>query len=103
VLLTNHRGLALRKAVLTHGIRRQSSVEINLPFFAGGAARITNALSSMTVVEDGGRLFVYELGARDEVKARHQWRSNLAISGKVFAGRAIPFVYSRRQRSSMML
>jgi hypothetical protein len=86
VLLTSQDGVTLRKAVLTHGIRRQSHVEINLPFFTGAAERVANTLSSMTVVEDGGRLFVYEIGARDEVKARHRWRSSLAISGKVVAG-----------------
>jgi len=85
VLLASHTGVTLRKAVITHGIRRQSDVEINLPYFACTVARMANALSSMTVVEDGGRIFVYELKARDEIKARHKWRSNLAISGKVVA------------------
>ncbi len=85
VLLEGHTGVTLRKALLSHGIRRQSHVEINLPYFAGAVARLANSLSSMTVVEDGGRIFVYELGARDEIQARHKWRSNLSMSGKVLA------------------
>ena len=85
VLLESRPGVTLRSAVLSHGIRRQSQVEINLPYFAGSVARLANSLSSMTVIEDGGRIFVYELGARDEIRARHKWRSNLSISGKVFA------------------
>ena len=85
VLLTSRPGITLRKAVLTHGIRRQSNVEINLPYFTGSVARMTNALARMTVVEEGGRLFVFELGARDEIRAQHRWRSNMAISGKVVA------------------
>jgi hypothetical protein len=85
VLLESRAGVTLRKAVLSHGIRRQSHVEFNLPYLSGGIARIADSLSSMTVVEDGERVFVYEFRARDEIRARHKWRSIVSISGKLHA------------------
>jgi hypothetical protein len=85
VLLTTRPGTSLRKAMLTHAVKRQSKVEINLPYFTTSVSRMANVLARMDVVEQDGRVFAYELGARDEIKAQHRWRSNLAISGKVIA------------------
>jgi len=85
VLLTSRPGISLRKALLTHAIRRQSKVELNLPYYTASVSRMSNTLARMEVVEEDGRVFAYDLGARDEIKAQHKWRSNLAISGKVFA------------------
>ena len=43
----------------------------------------------MNVVEDKGRLFVYDLQSKDTLIRAHKWASNLTITGKVSAGAGV--------------
>lgn len=85
LLLQPTPGLTLRGAALTHGIKRTSAVEITLPYFNSRIDKITESIAKMTVVDDGGRLLMYELNADDRIVARNKWQSALTVSGKVAA------------------
>ncbi len=104
VLLTARAGIRLKKAVLTHGIRRRSHLEVTLPYLSGSIGRITDSLARMTVAEDGGRLLVYELEARDEVGARRKWLSHIAITSRIVAciGPAVRVFATRSELDSAM-
>ena len=78
-------GIALRGAVLTHGIKRTSAVEVTLPYFNSRIDKINESLAKLTVVDDGGRLLLYDLKAKDSVTARNKWQSALTITGKIGA------------------
>ncbi len=80
-------GVSLRRAALTHGIRRQSHLELTLPF--GGSKsldHLNESLARMEVVEDGGRLFAYDVNAADVRRDENKWRSSLMIAGGITVG-----------------
>lgn len=85
MLLQPTPGISLRGAVLTHGIKRTSAVEITLPYFNSRIDKITESIAKMTVVQDGGCLLMYDLKADDEIVARNKWQSALTVSGKIAA------------------
>ncbi len=85
MLLQPTPGLVLRGAVLTHGLKRTSAVEITLPYFNSRIDKITESIAKMTVVDEGGRLLMYELKADDRIIARNKWQSALTLSGKIAA------------------
>ncbi len=85
MLLHPMSGIALRGAVLTHGIKRTSAVEVTLPYFNSRIDRINESLAKLTVVDDGGRVLLYDLKAKDSIKARNKWQSALTITGKIGA------------------
>jgi hypothetical protein len=52
-----HPSLTLHQGVLTHGIRRQSTVELTLPYFDQKTIHINDVLGSITAIDHGeGRL-----------------------------------------------
>jgi hypothetical protein len=63
-------GIALNTGVLTHGIHRQTHVEITLPFLDLGTTSATDAVANMTVKHDGGgRVLAYNVQANNDVKS----------------------------------
>ena len=61
-------GITLNKGVLTHGIHRQTHVELTLPFVDLGTTAVTDAVASMTVKHDGaGRVLAYNVQAKNDV------------------------------------
>ncbi len=83
LLLATSPAITLNGAELTHGVKRQSHVQVTLPYFSGTVDHLNNSLASLTVVEDKGRLFAYDLKAEDNVVRAHKWTSNLTITGKL--------------------
>lgn len=78
-------GVRINSAVMTHGITRSSSVELNLPMFSFKSEHENSSLakvraSDLTVEEEAGRLLVYDLNARDEVRVRRQYKSKLVLA-----------------------
>lgn len=63
-------GITLNTAVLTHGIHRQTHVELTLPFLDLGTTAATDAIANMTVKHDGGgRVLAYNVQAENDVKS----------------------------------
>jgi hypothetical protein len=89
LLLASSPGVVLKSATLTHGVKRQSHVQVVLPYFSGTLDHINNSLAAMNVVEDKGRLFVYDVHAEDTVIRAHKWVGNLTITGKVSTGAGV--------------
>ncbi|HKB64680.1 MAG TPA: hypothetical protein VKC61_02415 [Pyrinomonadaceae bacterium] len=75
-------GVKLNVARLTHQIQRHSHVEINLPWFKSSTDHINESLAQVDAVDnDGGRLLIYELAAKDIVEEKNKRLSRLAIGG----------------------
>jgi hypothetical protein len=77
------RGVTLHEGVLTHEITCRSSVEVNIPYYNFRSDRLNRSLASVRAVEDGGRVMLYELDAKDEVAVRNRMKSQLALAAAI--------------------
>ena len=80
VLVKQVEGVTLGQGVLTHEINRQSSIQLNMPFYSTKTDSINNSLAKVRAEEDGGRILFYELEATDELTTRDRMKSQLAIA-----------------------
>ena len=102
LLLSDSPAIALKAAALTHGVKRQSHVQVVLPYYSATIDHINDSLASMNVVEDKGRLFVYDLTAQDSVIRANKWASSLTITGKLNAPAGVRnFVTEQEAADSM--
>lgn len=78
-------GVTLNSAVLTHGIKRSSHLEIDSPFYKMGLDQINESMASAKGVDTAdGRLWVFNLKAFD-MKRRKKTLSKLSISAQLTA------------------
>jgi len=80
LLTTRTPGVTLHEGVLTHGLRRSTTVEVSLPFFKSKETTITESLATVTAEEEGGRVLCYNLDAKDAVQS-NRLRSQVALTG----------------------
>ncbi len=73
LLLEEIDGISLGEAELTHGLKRNTSNELTMPFGSKGSAVETVSNASLQIVEDGGRVLVYSLSAGDTVRERRSF------------------------------
>jgi hypothetical protein len=67
----NIAGVRINQATLTHQIKRQSHLEVGLPFFKSSLDHLTDSTASGDIVQqDSGRLWVFSLDAKDVVKKK---------------------------------
>lgn len=100
-------GVTLNEGSLTHGVRIQSAVNINLPFFRGSSTHLNDCLAEAKAFdEEDGRVFVYDLKAADTVTNNRQQISALTIGGnfravantvRVHDTNALAYAYSFQQ------
>ncbi|MDQ3179539.1 MAG: hypothetical protein M3Q33_03365, partial [Acidobacteriota bacterium] len=65
-------GVRLSKGVLTHEIKRNTHLEVKLPYFSFVLDHINQSLASGEVVDEaGGRLWIFNLKAQDTVKKKN--------------------------------
>ncbi len=90
LLLNPVKGVTLNAAALTHGVKRQSHVELTLPFYQGTADHINNSLASVEAIDQqDGRLLIYDLTSQDTVSQTTRFFGNtrrnsvLTISGNL--------------------
>ena len=77
-------GVSLNVAALSHGIKRQSHVSIDVPFYKADLSHINKALVKVKAVdEEDGRLLIYDPEFQDEVDARNKRNSRLTIAGSL--------------------
>ena len=102
LLLATNPGITLKSATLTHGVKRQSHVQVVLPYFSDTIDHINNSLVTMNVVEDKGRLFVYDLKATDQVVRAGKWSSTLTLTGKFTVGAGVRVFVTDAELSDSM-
>ncbi len=77
-------GVTIHQGVLTHGIRRESSVDVRLPFFQRRVDHINETLAQLETLDaevDGDRVLVYNVTAKDVVRDEQRFRSQLSLMG----------------------
>jgi hypothetical protein len=73
-------GVHLNLATLTHEVKRNTHIEINLPFKSVVMDHINTALAEVSAVDTAdGRLLMYDLDAKDVVSRRNRRDSQLAV------------------------
>lgn len=72
-------GVEIKMGVLTHQLKRDSFVELTLPFYNASFQAMTNIISRATVVQDKG-LFLYDLTASSIVQMKNKYFSKVAIA-----------------------
>ncbi len=100
-------GVTLHEGALTHGVRIQSAVDINLPFFKGNSTHLNDSLANAKALDEAdGRVFLYDLKATDTVVDNRQQISALTIGGnfravansvRVHDTNALSYAYSFQQ------
>ena len=81
----NNDAVLVNHAALTEGLRRQSSVELALPFLDATRTHNNDVLASLDVVDQwNGRVFMYNGAASDTISESGQFESTLAVN--VIAG-----------------
>lgn len=81
VLLTSpSKALTFHAAMLTHEARRKSTLQVSLPKVGFKGSHANTVLARVTVQEEGGRLLLYEVDAKDVVSdTRRRYRSTLSL------------------------
>lgn len=117
LLISSVAGISLKSAQLTHGLKRQSHCEFNMPYFSATADELLASDASVMPVEaDNGRLLAYDLRAQDQVSARIGAKlkrsSTLAVGAalkaaaggdpRIFSGSTLTYEYDFRQLSKAM-
>jgi hypothetical protein len=117
VLLEPTPGVTINKAQLTHGLKRQSHAEFNMPYFSANSDDLlTSDAKVMPVEEQNGRILVYDLRSQDQAKARigtkMQRSSTLAVAAKtgvaaggplrIHDGASLTYSYDFRQAVKAM-
>ena len=72
-------GVTLNQATLSHEIKRNSEVQVNMPFLDSEVEHINDSLATLTVEHDSGRVLAYQLGATDTVTAKNRYMSQLSV------------------------
>jgi len=72
-------GVTLNQAKLTHEINRKGTVDLHMPLFDFTSTHINDAMVSLTAEEQGGRLLLYQIDAKDSVTITNRSASQLAV------------------------
>jgi len=106
ILVQDILGVSLKQAALTHGIERQTHLELTMPFLHTEIDQITKSLAKVEAIDsDRGRILVYDLHADDLKTAKGKFASRFAVQGqfvqqsgvRVFDQTALTHSYSFRQ------
>jgi hypothetical protein len=72
-------GVTLHQATLTHEIKRQSTVDLNLPLFNFHGSSVNDAMVTLTSEDQGGRVLLYQVSGKDVETAANRASSQLAV------------------------
>jgi hypothetical protein len=79
LLTRDTNGVTLNQAKLTHEINRKSTVDLNLPYFDFTSTHVNDAMVSLTAENQGGRLLLYQIDAKDSVTVANRATSQLSV------------------------
>jgi hypothetical protein len=87
IFLTSTRGVTLREAELTHAIKRQTHLELSMPFKSVDMDHVNSALAKVEAIDsERGRIIVYDLHAEDLKTAKGRFSSRLTLNGRFVRG-----------------
>jgi len=72
-------GVTLNQATLTHEIKRQGTVDLNMPFFDFSSTHVNDAMVTLTAEDHAGRLLLYQINASDKVTVANRAASQLSV------------------------
>ena len=111
LLFNDIAGVSLRKGVLTHEVKRQSHLDVSMPFLHVELDHINTSLAKLESVQsDTGRIVIYDLHAEDLKTAKGRFASRFTIHGRfvpqrsarVFDDVSMTQAYSFRQALPMV-
>jgi hypothetical protein len=73
-------GVTVHEAVLTHGIKRESSIQVVLPFFDHKKMHTNEALARLSRVSQSGGSLFYHMEATDLVSVKNSHVAGLTVS-----------------------
>jgi hypothetical protein len=76
-------GVTLNAATLTHEIKRNSDVQVHMPFLDSEVQHVNDSLATLTVEHDSGRVLAYQVSATDTVTSKNRFMSQLSVLGKL--------------------
>ena len=80
ILVQNIAGVVLKQAAMTHGIKRQTHLELTMPFLHTEIDHINNSLAKTESIDaESGRILIYDLVADDLITAKGKFSSRLAV------------------------
>ncbi|MCS7037010.1 MAG: hypothetical protein RMJ33_06040 [Saprospiraceae bacterium] len=107
ILTAPKAGVTLHEGTLTHGIRTQSSIAVQLPFAQGSGTFLNESLAKASAIDEAnGRIFVYDLKATDTAVSNRTQMSALTIGAhvrtsgnrvRVYDERSLTYAYSFQQ------
>ena len=106
ILVQDITGVVLKQGVLTHGVKRQSHLEVAMPFLRAEMDHINSSLAKVEAVQsERGRILLYDLHADDLKTAKGKFSSRFVIQGqfaqlggiRVFDDSALTHSYTFRQ------
>jgi hypothetical protein len=83
LLVNTTAGVTLNAASLTHEIKRNTDVQLHMPFFDSDVQHVNDSLAALTVEHDSGRVLAYQLSATDTVTSKNRFMSQLSLLGKL--------------------
>lgn len=79
LLTKNTSGVTLNEATLSHEIKRQANVQLNLPWYDFSSTSVTDAVATLTVEETGGHLLMYQVSGTNTVTIQNRSSSQLSV------------------------
>ncbi len=77
ILLRPPAGVRVHAGILSHGVRRESHIEVSLPYFSAQSDHIQESVAKFEAEESGGRIYV--LDARDKASDKGKRVSVLSV------------------------
>jgi hypothetical protein len=78
-------GVAINQATMSHGLRRDATIEVHLPYFDAKTEHINESIASVNVEHDAGRVIVYQVQASDKVQKK-RFLSQMQLLGRIVNG-----------------
>jgi hypothetical protein len=83
LLVTEVPGVTLNQAALSHEIKRNADVQVQMPFFDSNVQHVNDSLATLTDEHDSGRVLAYQIGATDTITSANRYQSQLSVLGKL--------------------
>ena len=78
-------GVSINQASMSHGIRRDATVQVHLPYLDSKTEHINESIASVSIEHDSGRVLVYQVQSTDKV-IKNRYLSQMQIMGRIVNG-----------------
>ena len=113
LMVEQRTGVKLNVATLTHEIKRNTHVELTMPFFGKKEMdHLNESVATVNATDDDGRVLVFGLEAKDVVSTKNQRNSTVTLAGafqvkpssnvRVFSEASLDYSYSLRTAKKNM-